>query len=197
MGKSRGKKEAPELSPLHKLQNAIIDSYDFMKRQKQSEAEFQKEKEKLLKEVTQFMAMQDLTQHEFKVSRKSSYTEDGDNDVEDWVYTCKKVEPQTINYIPEKLRENFDKDFCDEIIQKKYEVNDMEGLKELLKKHGVNPKEFKKFINVKETVDKGRLEQLYNLGEITLGRLKGCYTVVKHKFRWSINAKPDKRNDDW
>ena len=46
-----------------------------------------------------------------------------------------------------------------------------------LKECGVDPKVFKTFITVQKEVNKKSLEQMYELGEVTLEDIKGCYDV--------------------
>ena len=53
----------------------------------------------------------------------------------------------------------------------------MEGLTKYLKSCGVNPKEFKKYIAVDETVDTEMLDHMYSVGTITRKQVDGCYKV--------------------
>lgn len=94
---------------------------------------------------------------------------------------ARRIDRVTIDYIPEKLKENLSPEVFNEIALKTYTINDMQGLTALLKKAGVNPKEFKQFVDVSIEIDKQALKRLYEDGEITKADLKDCYTakVVK------------------
>ena len=63
------------------------------------------------------------------------------------------------------------------VINKTYLINDFNGLVTYLKECGVDPKVFKTFITVQKEVKKKSLEQMYELGEVTLEDIKGCYDV--------------------
>lgn len=94
---------------------------------------------------------------------------------------AKKTERATINYFADKLKENLDKEVCNEVIDKTYTVNDIVGMIALVKAAGVKPDEFKKFLNITAAVNKEKLKQLYSVGDITKEDIKGCYeaTIVK------------------
>ena len=62
----------------------------------------------------------------------------------------------------------------DQFIEKRYIVNNMQGLVKLLKEAGVNPKQFKKFITVEEKVNQKKINELSEIGEIDKEDIKGC-----------------------
>lgn len=92
-----------------------------------------------------------------------------------------KSKSRRIIFSVEGLKKVLSKDLQKEVIKKHYEITNMEGLKKYLKSCGVDPKIFKKFLCVKETIDNERLEQLYSFGEIKLRDLKGSYEVKESK----------------
>lgn len=98
------------------------------------------------------------------------------------VITASKIERITINYIAEKLKERLDREKYNEIVQKRCIVNNYEGLKELLRKHGVRFKEFSEHVQVFDEVKKDTVKELYEVGDITNEELKGCYTATVTKF---------------
>ena len=77
----------------------------------------------------------------------------------------------------DKIRSRVSKSVAKKIINKRYAVNDMEGLICYLKKCGVNPKKFKSFIDVEEEMNKEQLEQCYEMGELKHSDIKGCYKL--------------------
>src|SRR5690606_4966352 len=94
---------------------------------------------------------------------------------------AKKHERVMIDYYPDKLKESMDPELFNEIVHKTYRISDMRGLIEMLKGYGVSAKEFKKFIQVDESVDKAAIRRLYDTGDIKRQDIKGCYSakVVK------------------
>lgn len=76
-----------------------------------------------------------------------------------------------------KLKQKLGKTIYNKIVDKTYTVNDMAGLIEYLKSCGVDPKKFKKFIDVKEEVDEKKLNAYFDRGEIKNSVISGCYEV--------------------
>lgn len=101
-------------------------------------------------------------------------------------FRATKSERAYVNYYFDKLVERLDKEVLSEIINKEYTVNNIEKLTALLKKHKVKPKDFKKYITKQETLNRERLNHLYEIGDITGKDLKGCYDA---KIVKSISVK--------
>ena len=62
----------------------------------------------------------------------------------------------------------------------------MLGLITYLQECGVDPKIFKSFISVEESVDVKELERLEELGKISKEQLKGCYSVKCQKPYYQV-----------
>lgn len=77
----------------------------------------------------------------------------------------------------EKLKEAIGKKLAKQCIQRTYTVDDMEGLILYLKSCGVDPKRFKKFIDISEEVDEKALDQLYSTGKVKRSQIADCYKV--------------------
>lgn len=88
-----------------------------------------------------------------------------------------KVRRKKINWFIDKLKKVLSKEEQKEVISKTYTISDMEGLVKYLKTCGVNPKKFKKFVDVQENVIEERLNNMYERGKIDLKTLNGCYNV--------------------
>lgn len=88
-----------------------------------------------------------------------------------------RIRTKKIFWFVEKLKEKLDKKTYNEIIDKTYTINDMEGLIKYLKSCGVDAKKFKKFIEVNEEVDETKLNNLYDRGEIKKKQIEDCYEV--------------------
>lgn len=89
----------------------------------------------------------------------------------------KKIQSVNIKFDADMLEKKLPKEICNVIINKHYEVNNMEGLIKYLKKCGVNPKIFKQFLTVTKSVDTKMLEQYEAIGKISNEQIKDCYSV--------------------
>lgn len=88
-----------------------------------------------------------------------------------------KVRRKKIDWFIDKLKNVLNKEEQKEVIAKTYTINDMEGLVKYLKSCGVEPKKFKKFVDVNEEVIEERLNDLYERGKVDMKSLNGCYKV--------------------
>lgn len=89
-----------------------------------------------------------------------------------------KVRTKKVQWLLDKLKKKLDKDVYKSVVNKTYIVNDMQGLVKYLKTCGVNPKKFKKFIDVSEELNTVELDRLYDIGEIKKEQVAGCYDVT-------------------
>ena len=88
-----------------------------------------------------------------------------------------RIRTKKVLWFVEKLKEKLDKKTYNEIVDKTYTINDIEGLIKYLKSCGVDAKKFKKFIEVNEEVDEIKLNNLYDRGEIKKKQIEDCYEV--------------------
>lgn len=88
-----------------------------------------------------------------------------------------RVRKKTVKWDTKKLRKSLGKKLFSSVVQKTYEVTDMQGLVDYLKECGVDPKKFKQFIGVSEKVDTQKIDKLYLSGVITKKDISGCYDV--------------------
>jgi hypothetical protein len=82
-----------------------------------------------------------------------------------------------IDFFPEKLKGNLEKDVYEKIIKKTVTVNDLDGLIILLKGYGVPPKKFKDFITVKAEVSVDKVDNLIEMGDLNIDDIQGCFKV--------------------
>lgn len=97
-----------------------------------------------------------------------------------------KVQKVNINWDIDKLTQAVGKQISKTVILKKYGIMDMLGLITYLKECGVDPKVFKSFIAIEETVDVKELERLEELGKVSKEQLKGCYSVKCQKPYYQV-----------
>lgn len=91
--------------------------------------------------------------------------------------TVTKVRRKKITWNIEELKKKLSKEKFTTVVNKEYTVIDMPGLVKYLKSCGVDPKKFKKFINVSETLDETKLDTMYETGKLKQEEIRGCYTV--------------------
>lgn len=88
-----------------------------------------------------------------------------------------RVRTKKVTWILDKLKQKVGKDIYSEVVNKTYTVNDMQGLIRYLKTCGVDPKKFKRFIDVTEELDETKLDTYYETGALKTKDIEGCYTV--------------------
>lgn len=88
-----------------------------------------------------------------------------------------RVRTKKVTWLLDKLKQKVGKDIYSEVVNKTYTVNDMQGLIRYLKTCGVEPKKFKRFIDVTEELDETKLDTYYETGALKTKDIEGCYTV--------------------
>lgn len=88
-----------------------------------------------------------------------------------------RVRTKKVTWLLDKLKQKVGKDIYSEVVNKTYTVNDMQGLIRYLKTCGVDPKKFKRFIDVTEELDETKLDTYYETGALKTKDIEGCYTV--------------------
>lgn len=113
--------------------------------------------------------------------------------VENFVVT--RIQSSRVEFNPDKLEKALGKELSRDVIQKHYEIVDMNGLVTYLKECGINPKVFKSFVSVRKTVNTKELDRLEELGKITAEQIKGCYTVKSQSPYFTVNVGKGQNND--
>lgn len=106
-----------------------------------------------------------------------------------------RIQSSRVEFNPDKLEKVLGKELSCDVIQKHYEIVDMNGLVTYLKECGINPKVFKSFISVRKTVNTKELDRLEELGKITAEQIKGCYTVKSQSPYFTVNVGKGQGND--
>lgn len=108
------------------------------------------------------------------------------DDTKSFVVT--RIQSSRVEFNPDKLEKVLGKELSRDVIQKHYEIVDMNGLITYLKDCGISPKVFKSFISVRKTVNTKELDRLEELGKITAEQIKGCYTVKSQSPYFTVNV---------
>ncbi len=111
-------------------------------------------------------------------------------------YKATLVEPKKIEFNADMIEQIVDKEIFDEICEKKYEIIDYVGMVEYLKTLGAKPKDFKKFIHCEKTINKNKVDQLGDLGDLSLDDLEGCYTLTKSSAYVKITESEEEIPDE-
>ena len=77
----------------------------------------------------------------------------------------------------EKLQEKVDKKLLKQFIDKTYTITDYDSLIEYLKSCGVDPKKFSEYISVDKKVNSKKLDNLSDMGDISMDDISDCYRV--------------------
>ena len=88
-----------------------------------------------------------------------------------------RIRTKKVTWLLDKLKQKLGKNVYSEVVDKIYTVNDMQELIKYLKSCGVDPKKFKKFIDVKEELDETKLNTYYETGALKKADIEGCYNV--------------------
>lgn len=177
---------------IEELRRAIIKAYLVKERNKIITEEYKNDTAEVSRKIEKLMGELEINKHEFIVDSSNS----GANTFasKPMVLSCSKVSPKSIEYNAKMIYDRVGKDIGNQLVSKKYVVSDIDGLIQMLKSHGVKPKEFKRFIRVEMTLNESKLNQIYDTGVIKMEDLQGCYKVKTNKSYWSIKAKPVRRD---
>lgn len=82
-----------------------------------------------------------------------------------------------IEFFPDQVRNKVSKEVYNKVVDKIVEIKDVDALIKTLKWYGVPPKEFKNHIKVSHKVDNEKIDNLIDLGQISIADIEGCYKV--------------------
>lgn len=88
-----------------------------------------------------------------------------------------RIRTKRVTWLLDKLKQKLGKDIYKDVVDKTYTINDIQGLIKYLKSCGVDPKKFKKFIDVDETLNETKLNTYYETGALKKSDIEGCYDV--------------------
>lgn len=144
-----------------KIKQAVIELDKLNNSFKQQEEAYRHRKDELQAVIKDYTDQNNLSEFGFKT--KNGFVK------------AKTVLTVKTTWFLDKLSEKLSKNVFSEIVDKTYTITDFDGLVSYLKSCGVDPKEFKKFIDVERKVNEKKIDQLGKLGEITQEDITGCY----------------------
>lgn len=88
-----------------------------------------------------------------------------------------RIRAKRVTWLLDKLKQKLGKDTYKDVVDKTYTINDIQGLIKYLKSCGVDPRKFKKFIDVDETLNETKLNTYCETGALKKSDIEGCYDV--------------------
>lgn len=167
---------------MNKLEEIICNLNLLNKKNKEDQEDYKYKKTKLENEIKKIYGKKDIKTYSFK----------SDNTY----YKATVVKQKKINFNVDMIQQIIDKEVFNEICDKKYELVDYEGLVEYVKSLGGSPKQFKSFIRCIKSINNNKLNQLSELGDISLDDLEGCYTVSENEGYIRITESEEEIEDD-
>lgn len=154
-----------------KIKGEVLHLFEINEDKKAYDKQYNQDKIDTIAKIEKFMFSNGVSSLVFSTYGSSRYRDNPKK------LCCKKIVRRRVEYLPDKLEERLGKETCREFIDREYIINDIDGLIKLLKDAGVKPKEFKKFIEVRKTVDREKIDKLSDLGDIKIEDIGGCYSV--------------------
>jgi hypothetical protein len=108
---------------------------------------------------------------------KKKFTFASENDVVNGSYTASVTSRTMVKYDNEKLREVLGDDTFNEITHISVTIDNPYEFLKVMKKCGLSKKQVMKFATLSRVLDKDKLNNLYDVGDITLDKIKSCYTT--------------------
>ena len=148
---------------MNKIEQIILDLKKLNDEEKNHQDEYKLKKKMYEEKITKFLGKSQEKSYRFENSNRR--------------IKATFVENKKIEFNSEMIEQIIDKELFNEMVDKTYTISDYDGLVTYLKSIGANPKIFKEFIHCEKKVNKSKLNQLSELGDISLDDLEGCYTV--------------------
>lgn len=166
---------------MNECRQSVLDFFEKQTKFKDAQSQFNDEKAKFNSLMEAFFKNEAL-------DKSVVFTESG-VDEERKSYTVTRIQKSSIEFDPDKLEKSLGREIARSIILKRYEIVDIDGLIAYLKECGVDPKIFKSFLHISKSVDYTELDRLEELGKISHGQVKGCYTVKRQKPYFTVSVK--------
>jgi len=120
---------------------------------------------------------------EYKVKIQQYFDKKGkdiielDSEINGIAYRIKKSESLNVKYDVEALGKKLEKELFDDILEKQYTISDIRTLTKLIKNAGIPAMAFRRCIHVNKSINKAKMNQLYNVGDITKKDIDKCFTA--------------------
>ena len=157
------------------VKNNVRRLYDAQQEKKQFDKYYEEVRKKEQLAITNFMFTQlpkdQNNSFEIKLDEGETYYT---NHVKLRVTNIRK---KKVTWKLDRLKQSIGKDVYKDVVHQTDTVNDRQGLIKYLKSCGVDPKKFKKFIDVTEEFDETKFDTYYETGALKKEDIAGCYDV--------------------
>lgn len=150
---------------MNQLEQYIYDLNTENKKQKEAENKYKNVKADLERKIKNLLDKKKTNTYSFANGDENKY------------YRATVVQQKKIIFNPDVVEQIVDKKIFNQVCNKKYEITDYDGLAKYIKGLGGNPAIFKSFISCEKTIDNKKINQLSELGELSVDDLEGSYTV--------------------
>lgn len=100
-----------------------------------------------------------------------------------------KIQPTVVIFDVDKIKALLNKKERKLVIKRTITVNNWQGMFDYLKEHGIDFKEFSKFITITESIDENQLQKLVDLGMIDEEEVKPHIKVKMKKPYYKVTEK--------
>lgn len=121
---------------------------------------------------------------------------DSDTGVKDMLFKATRVVQTHVTWDPKALKKKLPDEFVSDVIKRQRDLVDLQGLVNYMRSLGGNAKKFWSFFNTAEYVDTDLLDQLFDLGEIEMDDVSGCYSVTTKPSQYRVTSKEIMHDDD-
>lgn len=134
--------------------------------------------EELEKATSSYNELKSLMTKAFKSLSIKSYAVESNNDSKGKIKTSFTLAKRiNVFYDVPKMRKVLGDKTVNKIVSKEYSISDYEMFKEIMKKYKVPADTIRKCIDVKETINTSKLQNLVESEVIDLKKIKECYTL--------------------
>lgn len=167
---------------MNKLEAIIFNLNELNKKYKMQQEEYKSKKAFYESQISKAYGKRNIKFHKFKDSGL--------------FYKATFVQPKKVNFNVDMVEQILDKELFNEICDKSYTIIDYNGMVKYLKSLGADPKVFKSFIHCEKAINKNKVDQLGNLGDLSMDDLEGCYTVSDGTSYVKITTSEEEIVDD-
>jgi len=118
-----------------------------------------------------------------------------DEFVDEMSLIVNRVQKSSVNFNADKLEKVLGKEISKDVIIKRHEIIDIDGLVEYLKQCGVDPSIFKSFIVTTKSVDVQALERLDEVGKLKGISIDDCFTLKSNEPYFTVKMSKGKGNE--
>ena len=173
---------------MNKLESMISELFEIKDKSKRLQDEYKIRIKYLERKIDDMLTKKNESSYSFLCQDKNSESQ--------FYYKATSVKPKKIDWRMDVVEQVLDKKTFNQICSKKYTIIDYEGLASYLKVIHADPKVVKSFISCEKTMNQKMLDQLSELGEISIEDLEGCYTVTDKEQYVRVTKSEEEISDE-